>query len=67
MTRKAAFTAADYARAVAGALKGGLPVGSFKVVVENGELAILPVANAQPPVVATEGYGKALERWRRSA
>lgn len=49
MSRKAAFSAADYARAVQGALKGGLPVGSFKIAVENGALAILPAATEQVP------------------
>lgn len=69
MSRKAAFSAADYARAVQGALKGGLPVGSFKIAVENGALAILPVADAsalasEPAITSAR---EALKQWRRSA
>lgn len=48
MSRRATFTQAEYARAIAGAIRGGLPVGSFKVVVENGALAILPIAANAP-------------------
>ena len=69
MSRRAAFTSDDYARAVAGAIKGGLPVGSFKIAVENGALAILP-ANAGEPLPsepATTPAEEALARWRRSA
>jgi len=47
MTRRASFTQADWTRAIKGALKAGLPVGSFKVAVENGALAILPIAANQ--------------------
>lgn len=69
MSRRADFTATDYARVVSGALKGGLPVGSFKVVVENGALAILPAtpANALPSEPATTPAQEALAKWRRSA
>jgi hypothetical protein len=67
MTRRASFTQADYTRAIKGALKAGLPVGSFKVTVEAGVLTILPVAQSDAPVVISDGYSKALDRWRRSA
>lgn len=67
MSRRANFTQADYARAIKGAVQGGMPVGSFKIVVEDGRLTILPIAQADAPVAASDGYSKALERWRRSA
>lgn len=67
MSRRASFTQADYTRAIKGAIRAGLPVGSFKVVVEDGRLTILPIAQAEAPVVASNGYSKALEKWRRSA
>lgn len=41
--RKAAFKEIDIARMVRGAIRGGLPVGSFKVTVENGALTLLPL------------------------
>lgn len=46
--RRAAVRTNDVARMIAGALKGGLPVGSFKVVVENGLPVILPLAANAP-------------------
>lgn len=53
MSRRAPFTQADYTRAIKGALKAGLPVGSFEVVVENDRLRILPInaanSNELPP------------------
>jgi hypothetical protein len=48
MTKRAAFKQSDIARAIRGALQGGLPVGSFKVTVENGLPVILPVAANAP-------------------
>ena len=62
MTRKAAFTSADYARAVQGALKGGLPVGSFKIAVENGALAILPAK----PTPSLPSADEAEDAWDRA-
>lgn len=44
MTRPARFRQSDVTRLVQGAIKGGWPVGTFKVVVENGEPALVPVA-----------------------
>lgn len=49
MTRRAAFKQVDIKRAIKGALDAGLPVGAFKIVVENGALTVLPIAaNAAP-------------------
>lgn len=44
MTTRARYSQADVSRLVKGAIKGGWPVGTFKVVVENGEPALVPVA-----------------------
>lgn len=46
MSRQAAFTQLDIERAVRGCLKGGWPIGSFKILVHDGTLEILPVAVA---------------------
>lgn len=54
MTRRSAFRQADVTRLVRGALKAGLPVGSFKVVVENGTPALLPIASNEPSDSAAE-------------
>lgn len=67
MTRRSAPTQADIRRTVKGVIEAGMPVGSFKVVVEDGRLTILPIAQAEAPVEASVGYSKALEKWRRSA
>jgi len=48
MTQRASFRQADVARLVRGAIQGGLPVGSFKIVVENGQPALLPIAANEP-------------------
>lgn len=48
MTKPAAFRQSDVTRLVRGAIKGGLPVGSFKVVVENGQPVLLPLAANAP-------------------
>lgn len=44
MNKPAAFRQVDAKRLIKGALDAGLPVGSFKVVVDNGRLTLLPVA-----------------------
>lgn len=46
-----------------------LPVGSFKIGVENGHPCILPVSLNEPPVIADDGddWDEALDRWRHSA
>jgi hypothetical protein len=44
MTTAARFKQSEVTRLVKGAIKGGWPVGSFKVVVENGQPALVPVA-----------------------
>lgn len=48
MTRAARYTQADVARLVRGAVKGGWPVGSFKVTVENGQPVLLPTGASDP-------------------
>lgn len=48
MTRRAAFRESDVTRLVRGAIKGGLPVGSFKVVVEDGNPVLLPISANDP-------------------
>jgi hypothetical protein len=55
MTRRAAFKQSDVTRLAKGALKAGLPVGSFKIVVEDGQLALLPVTANDPSDAASEG------------
>lgn len=62
MTRRAAFSQADVTRLVRGAIKGGLPVGSFKVVVEGGKPVLLPIAANAPSDDASE-----MERRMREA
>lgn len=54
MTRRAAFTQSDATRLMKSALKAGLPVGSFKVVVEEGRLTLLPLAANESPDPAAE-------------
>lgn len=49
MTARAAFKQADLSRAIRAAIRGGLPVGSFKVVVENGRVEVLPIAANESP------------------
>lgn len=39
---KALVTAADIARVVAGAIRGGMPVGSFSVKVDRSVIQLLP-------------------------
>jgi hypothetical protein len=41
-------------RLVKGALKGGLPVGSFKIGVENGHPVLLPIAANEPSDAAAD-------------
>lgn len=48
MTARASFRQADVTRLIKGALSAGLPVGSFKVVVENGTPMLLPLAANAP-------------------
>lgn len=48
VTQRAAFRQSDVSRLVRGALKGGLPVGSFKIAVENGQPVLLPIAANAP-------------------
>jgi hypothetical protein len=48
MSARARIPQAEWTRVIRGALKAGLPVGSFKVVEENGHLAVLPIAANEP-------------------
>jgi hypothetical protein len=54
MTVRAAFKQSDVTRLVKGALAAGMPVGSFKVVVENGQPALLPIAANEPSDAAAD-------------
>jgi len=54
MTARARFSQTEVTRLVKGAIKGGWPVGSFKVVVENGEPALVPTAANAPSDDAAE-------------
>jgi hypothetical protein len=51
MTRPVSIPQAEWDRALRAAMKL-MPVGSFKIVVENGHPAILPVDPASPPMGA---------------
>lgn len=62
MTRAAQFRQADVTRLVRGALKAGLPVGSFKVAVENGSPVLLPIADNEP----SDGAAEAERRMREA-
>lgn len=44
MTARARFRQSEVTRLVKGALKGGLPVGSFKLSLENGYPELVPIA-----------------------
>lgn len=47
MTRRASFRQADVTKLIRGAIAGGMPVGSFKVVAEEGRLTLSPVASRE--------------------
>lgn len=57
MSRAAAVSQADVSRVVRGAIKGGLPVGSFTVEVEGGAVRLLPIA-ANAPLNAAQAAEK---------
>lgn len=48
MRKRAAVTATEVARVVKGAIKGGLPPGSFTVHVEGSAIRLLPAAANEP-------------------
>lgn len=48
MTKRAEIRQADVSRVVRGAIRAGLPVGSFSVEVRNGVVRLLPTAANQP-------------------
>lgn len=54
MTRRATVRQADVARVIGGALKAGLPAGSFTVEVVDGIVRLLPVAANEPLNVAED-------------
>lgn len=54
MTARATFKQSDVTRLVKGAIRGGLPAGSFKVVMENGQPALLPLAANAPSDAAAD-------------
>lgn len=66
MTRAATFTQTDVTRAVKGALKGGLPPGSFEVLIDRraGALRIVPVTTAPTPPAGEDELDAELREWR---
>ena len=60
MTQRAAVRQADVSRIVRGALKAGLPVGSFSVEVVDGVVRLLPVA-ANAPLNAADDAEKRMK------
>jgi hypothetical protein len=48
VTRRAAVRQADVSRVISGALKAGLPAGSFSVEVVQGVVRLLPIAANGP-------------------
>lgn len=54
MSRRAPFRQVDVARAVRGALKAGLPAGSFSVEIQEGAIRLLPIAANTPLDAASE-------------
>jgi hypothetical protein len=54
MTRRAPFKQSDVTRLAKGALKAGLPVGSFKIVVEGGVVTLLPLTANDPSDAAAD-------------
>lgn len=54
MTKRAPFHQSDVSRAVRGALKAGLPLGSFSVEIVAGTVRILPIATEAPKNDALE-------------
>jgi hypothetical protein len=67
MSRRAAFSVAEVSRLVRGAIRGGMPVGSFKVVVENGHPELVPINGNEPlPSPTDDGWDEALIKWRSS-
>ena len=65
MTRPVAFRQSDVSRLIRGAVKGGWPVGSFKVAVENGQPVILPLSGNENTVApAPDDLDTELAAWR---
>jgi hypothetical protein len=62
MTKRAPFKQSDVTRLIRGAIAAGLPVGSFKIVVEEGRLALLPVAANEP----SDPYAESAKRIRKA-
>lgn len=54
MTRRAAFKQADATRLAKGLQRAGWPVGSFKVVVEEGRIVALPITANEPSDAAAD-------------
>lgn len=67
MSAKPTVRQTDVSRIVAGAIKGGLPVGSFSVEIGDGIIRLLPIApGSSVASPAEDGWDKALTQWRRS-
>lgn len=67
MSAKAIVSQADITRVVRGALKAGLPAGSFTVEVGDGIIRLLPVSPAEAVASGSTPAREALARWRKSA
>ena len=64
MSRRAPFRQSDVTRLLKGALAAGLPVGSFKVVVDKGRLALLP--SDQADALASDRAAEDEAAWDRA-
>lgn len=63
---KAAVSPVAVANAIKGAVKGGMPVGTFKVTVDNGVYTILPVRAGEALDPGQEAERNPLDRVLRA-